>query len=110
MFCKGGKYCFLIDVYQPLNSCNTSCSLLFFSYLLFFFFWSAIVGERHFPSDNEGGYGAKHYQDKEGLVAEELAQVAADHPWYHHPEVHQAIGKGVVCHLVLARGDLLHHK
>lgn len=68
------------------------------------------VCERHKPCDEECRYRAEEHEDEEVLVAELIAYVAAEHTRKHYAEVHDARSECVVCHLVLARRNLLHHE
>ena len=68
------------------------------------------IGEGNEVSDEQGRYGTDQDDEEEGAIAQCVADVATDHAGEHDAEVHDARGKGVVTHLVLARRYLLHHE
>ena len=44
------------------------------------------------------------------LIAKFVADIAAHHSRKHDAKVHNATGKGIMCHLMFARCHLLHHE
>ena len=68
------------------------------------------ISKRHKPRDEECRDGANEHEDEEVAIAQPVAYVSAKHARQHYAEIHDARREGIVCHLMLARCDLLHHE
>ena len=66
--------------------------------------------ERHKVRHQERRNSSNHREDKEFFISHEVTDKPADRSRQHHPQVHNARGKSVMRHLMLARSHLLHHE